>query len=91
MTTPSAEQIRAFLLIHFADRFEQHNVDVSSIDDSYDLLREGIIDSLGILEMMGALEDEFGQAVDLEDMDPERMTQLGPLTDFLEQQWKAQA
>ncbi len=43
----------------------------------------GVIDSFGILEMVGAIEDEFGIQLDTESLDAEQITVLGPLSRFV--------
>ncbi len=55
-----------------------HSVD--NVPDDVDLLQEGIIDSLGVLELITHLEERFGIAIDLENLSAEQLTVLGPLS-----------
>ena len=86
MNRVSVEVIRDFLLEIYAEKLEQRGLVLSNIDDTYDLLREGIIDSLGILEMIIALEQQFGGPIELENLDPEKLTQIGSLSSYLKDQ-----
>lgn len=51
--------------------------------DELDLIAEGLIDSFGIVELMGALEDEFGVDLDFTDLDADALTRIGPLSRFV--------
>jgi acyl carrier protein len=50
-----------------------------SLGDEFDLRASGVIDSLGFLELVTALEDRLGARLELGDLPPERLTMLGPL------------
>ena len=52
------------------------------IDDR--LLGEGIIDSLGVLDIVGYLETEFRIAIADDDLTPENFETTGRLTAFVE-------
>ncbi len=47
--------------------------------DDFDLRAGGLIDSLGFIELIAAVEDELGIELDFDDLDPEEITVLGPL------------
>ena len=49
--------------------------------DDLDLMKKGIIDSIGLIMLISAIEEHFGVEVDFEDMDTEKITVLGPLCD----------
>jgi acyl carrier protein len=85
MSEITAEDIRGFLLEMYAEKFEQRGISPSEIGDGYDLLRENIIDSLGILEMVIGLEERFGGPLELWNLDPQQLTQIGPLSRYLEE------
>lgn len=48
------------------------------IPDNYDLLTEGVIDSMGFLQLISEVEARLGTTVDFEDLDPENLTVIGP-------------
>ena len=52
------------------------------IDDR--LLGEGIIDSLGVLDIIGYLETEFRISIADDDLTPENFETIGRLTAFVE-------
>lgn len=51
---------------------------LDSFPDGYDLLDRDIIDSIGILEMSGAVRPEFEIELDLEHLDAESLTKISP-------------
>jgi acyl carrier protein len=81
----SAEDVRNVILAHFADSLAAEGIEASDVRDDFDLLSRGLIDSLGILEMISAIEAQLGIELDLEDLDPEQLTVIGPLCRFIEE------
>jgi acyl carrier protein len=79
----TSDTVRSFILSHLADVFAARRVAPEEVSDEFDLLTEGIIDSLGMLELLGAIESHFGAEVDLEDLDPEEMTKIGPFSQYI--------
>ena len=55
-------------------------LDPAELPDNFDFLLKGVIDSFGILEMVGSIQDEFRIQLDLETLDAEQITILGPLS-----------
>ena len=55
----SPEKIRQFLLTRYAEVIKGMGFDPVEVADSFDFLLSGVIDSFGILEMVGSIEDEF--------------------------------
>ena len=84
MTTTAATDVRAFLLERYAEPLARHGVSTDQVSGGFDLLREGIIDSLGILDMVAALEERFGMTIDFENMDAEQLTRVGALSRYVE-------
>ncbi len=76
MTVVSAEDVRQFLV----DRLRQ------DVPQECDLLLSGIVDSLGLLELITAVADHFGREIDFEALDPEKMTIVGPFCEFVSRQ-----
>lgn len=73
-----AARLRSFLLEHFpaARRAE--------LRDDSPLLESGIVDSLGILELVNFVHEAFGVTVSDEDLQPENFRSLGQLAAFVE-------
>lgn len=72
----SRASIRTFIM----DKFPQAKS--KRVGDSEDLLQGGLIDSLGILEVVSFLERQFGIVVDDEELTPEHFKSIDALTAF---------
>jgi len=78
MSLIRAEDVKIFTVNFISERFSQGDLDAAHVEnDSFDFLQAGIIDSLGIIEMIMAMEKHFHITVDFEQMDPEKFTCLG--------------
>ena len=71
------EKIRSFVV----ENFLFGNDDGLNDDSSF--LDEGIIDSTGILELVGFIESDFGIRVEDEDMIPENLDSIDKVTGYL--------
>lgn len=78
MTTIS-EELRSFALENFL--FGQ---DGDSLSDDVSFLGSGIIDSTGILELIGFVERTYGFRLEDEDIVPDNLDSIGKLTRFVE-------
>lgn len=58
----------------------------SDLPDDCDLLLSGMIDSIGLLDLMAALQGFAGCEIDFEFLDPEEMTIVGPLCKFVSEE-----
>ena len=85
MTQLTPDDIKGFLLEYYSPMITANGLDVKAIGDDFDLLEAGIIDSLGVLEMISAVEKHFVIAVDFERMDPGELTRLGAFGAFVAQ------
>ena len=72
------ERIRQFIVTNF------YVSDPDSLDDSTSFLDRGIIDSTGVLEVVGFLEDEFGIVVEDSEIVPEILDSIGGIAAFVE-------
>lgn len=75
---PVTARLRAFLIEHFP------SARTHPLGEDDHLLANGILDSLGVLDLVGYLEREFGIVVADEDLVPEHFETLGRLTAFVE-------
>ena len=78
MTEVSATEVRAQVLAHVSEGIEAKGLPPGEIPDDFDLLAEGVIDSFGLLELIGKLEERFGVALEFDEVDPDELTKLGP-------------
>jgi acyl carrier protein len=73
-----ASSFKSFITTHFPGS-RRH---VLRNDDS--LLASGIIDSLGVLDLVSFIESEFNVGVDDEDLTPENFQSIDRMTAFVE-------
>jgi acyl carrier protein len=76
---PQATEIQEFILARLTHKISAKGLSPKSLPDRFDLYAEGLIDSLGLLELLSSVEDQFGISVDLQGMSPDELTLLGPL------------
>jgi acyl carrier protein len=54
------------------------------LQDSSQLLEEGVLDSLGVLELVNFLQDEHGIPIDDEELVPENFASIDAIAAFVE-------
>ena len=78
-TRPSAkDRVRSFVLEKFPLARKR------SIKDADELLESGIVDSLGILDLVAFLESDFGLQISDEDLMPENFRSIESMVRFAE-------
>ena len=85
MTPCTAEGVRQFILNRYAEALITRDLELEAVPDNFDLLTEGVIDSLGLLQLINALEDHFEVEVDFDRLDPEEITVIGPFCSHVAQ------
>jgi acyl carrier protein len=80
----TAENVRQFILNHYADSWKSRNLRIGNVPDTFDLLLEGFIDSLGVLELIESIEDAFDLEIDLENLEADQLTVIGALSKYVE-------
>jgi acyl carrier protein len=84
MSAVSPGDVRIFLKGFIQRRLAAQGQDpLDELPDDCDLLLSGVIDSLGLLELVTAVNDHYGREIDFEDLDPDQMTIVGPFCDFV--------
>ena len=86
MSVVSAEQVRSFILAKVHNSILEAGLDPAAIRDDFDMLTEGVIDSLGVVELITAIEQDLEVTIDFADLDPESLTVVGPLSRYIEGQ-----
>jgi len=71
------ERIRQFL----SDNFPY--VDGANVDRDQSLVEAGVIDSTGVLELVGFVEEEFEMRIPLEDLVPENFDSIANVTRYV--------
>jgi acyl carrier protein len=83
----NSEQIRVFLQQYIAEKSSGGGNRVpAELADDCDLLLSGMIDSLGLLDLMTAIQQHCNQEIDFEALDPEQLTVVGPLCRYVSEQ-----
>jgi acyl carrier protein len=58
--------------------------DTGTLSPDDDLLAKGLVDSHGVMELVGFIEERYGIAVADEDLTPENFQSLGKIEEFVE-------
>jgi acyl carrier protein len=83
MSVPNKEEIRSFILHLHSDKLTAKGLQANAVPENYDLLEEGLIDSMGVLELVSALEERFKIRIDLETIDINQLTIIGPFSEHV--------
>ncbi len=87
MSVLTQNDVRMFLKNYIGERLDGRDLGkFEELPDDLDLLLSGMIDSIGLLELVAAIEEFAGREIDFEMLDPEEMTVVGPLCKFVAQQ-----
>lgn len=87
MTALTSTDVRMFLKEYLGRKLEANGCCAcEDLPDDCDLLLSGMIDSIGLLDLVAALQEFVGREIDFEVLDPEEMTIVGPLCNFVSDQ-----
>jgi acyl carrier protein len=64
---------------------------ISEIDHSENLLSKGIVDSHGVMELVGFLEEKYGITVADEDLSPENFESVSSIEAYVERKRNGQS
>lgn len=84
MNNTNQGEVRAFLARHYAAQLHDRGIQPDQVPDDFDLFLQGVIDSLGLVQLVAELESHFGLPFDFEELDAEKATVWGALADFAE-------
>ncbi len=76
------EEITAYILEELGLAAEAKGLAMPALEPGSNLLELGLLDSLGFITLLAALEARFGLTLDLAGGDPSRYTTLGGLVDL---------
>jgi acyl carrier protein len=77
------KKIRAFIADQFL--FGQHD---ESLSDDDSLIERGVIDSTGVLQLIGFLEEEFRVKVGDDEVIPQNLDSINRLAEFVQRKWE---
>ena len=79
--------VRVFLKDYLSRKLEPSGLGAcDDLPEDCDLLLSGVIDSMGLLDLIVAIQEFAGREIDFEALDPEEMTTVGPLCKFVSEQ-----
>jgi acetyltransferase-like isoleucine patch superfamily enzyme/acyl carrier protein len=78
MSETAVDQVREVVLEHLGTRLEAKGLAATELRDDFDFLAAGLIDSFGLLELIGWVETKLGLTLDFEHIDVGSLTVLGP-------------
>lgn len=79
MTNDGVERVKSLIASILEPRLLANGTAVTSLEDDLDLRDEGVIDSLGFVQLISELELRLGGELDLSTLDPEYLTNVGRL------------
>ena len=79
----SVDDVKAFIVAFIHDTWGAAGRKRPAPTDEFDWRRDGAIDSLGFLRLIAELETRTGRPIDLADVDPEKLTNLGVLASHI--------
>jgi acyl carrier protein len=79
MTVTDIEVVRARLRAFFSEKL---SVEVSSLDA--DLIQTGILDSLGLVELLAYIEKEFETEISLDDVEIENFHSVAKIAEYVD-------
>lgn len=75
----TTQKIKVFIVDEFMP-----DVSVDELDSDFDLLTGGVVDSLGLLQVVAWLESEFDIAVDDSELGPESFRTVDAIKAYIE-------
>jgi acyl carrier protein len=77
----TTQKIKEFIVEEFMP-----DVPAEELDDDFDLLTGGVVDSLGLLKVVAWLEDEFDIAVDDSELGPDSFRTVAAIKAYVDAQ-----
>lgn len=69
-------RIQKFVLKELQTKLSYLGISSDSVDDDFDLIGSGVLDSMSFIELIGAVENEFGIEMDFEDVESAELTSI---------------
>ena len=91
MSHLTAETVKSFLLKKYEPALRDQGLALDKVPDNFDLFAEGIVDSLGVLNMISDVEKAFDIKLDMEQIDAEELTILGSFSRYAAEHGKPSA
>jgi len=92
MSALTPMDVRMFLKDFLNRKFEANGRGTcEDLPEDCDLLLSGMIDSMGLLDLVASIQEFTGREIDFELLEPEEMTVVGPLCRFVSEQVNKQS
>ena len=92
MSRPSADDIRVFIEAFLNRKLQERGAKpLPDLPEDFDLLMSGVLDSLAFVEMITEAGKYFAHDINLEGLDPEKMTFVGSLCTYVSNQLRGSA
>jgi acyl carrier protein len=91
MTDLSVADVRLVMLSCVRKSIAALGISDDGVTDEFDLRSEGVVDSLGFLQLIAEMEQRLGCPIDFSDMDPDQLTLVGPLSAYIAQRCRHSA
>ena len=84
MSAITPDDVKGFVISHLASALKENGVPPGEVADDLDLMKRGVIDSIGVIHLISAIEEHFNiEEIDFEEMDAEELTIVGPLCRYI--------
>ena len=83
MSAITADKVRVLVLSRLQASIVATSLRPEDINDDLDMLTAGLIDSMGIVELLTAIEHDLDVTIDFAELDPESLTIIGPLCRYI--------
>ena len=90
MENVTPDNVRKFLLPRYSEPIQRMGFNPVEVPDTFDFFLSGVVNSFGILEMVSSIEEEFRIRLDFAALDAEQITILGPLSQYVAENAKAE-
>jgi acyl carrier protein len=77
--------VREFVLGRLEGELREAGIAAAAVSDETDLLAEGVIDSLGVVELIAVVSDRYGIDDEWEDYEPDELLVIGPFCRYVAQ------
>ena len=75
-------EVIALICEFMAERGAEQGSQITRVGEHYDLFENGDLDSFGFVELISFLTGRTGQAIDLSEVDPATLTQVGAIANY---------
>ena len=78
------KKIRDYILGMLNERLLLFDIDRGELNNDFDLVKSGLLDSMAFIDLVAEAEEEFGMEIDFEQLaESADFTSLGGLTDII--------